>query len=148
MTTETSSRLSRRSMLAGFGLVFAAAGAIAAPALQLSWTRRPGTRGSWWDGAAPLHRAGIGQWNREVGSEFAVEAEGGTVSVRLAEVQPLNSAGRKPGELGRDRAFAAVFEADGPLPAGNRIYKVNHPEHGQMDVFFSPSAERMTAVFG
>ena len=148
MTTETSSRFSRRGLLAGAGLVFAAAGALAAPALQLSWTRRPGTRGSLWDGAAPLHRAGMDQWAREIGSEFKVEAEGGTVSTRLAEVQPLLSTGRKPGELGRDRAFAAVFEAEGPLPAGDRIYKVDHPEHGRMDVYFSASGARMIAVFG
>ena len=148
MTTETSSRFSRRGMLAGFGLVFAAAGAIAAPALQLSWTRRPGTRGSLWDGAAPLHRAGFDQWTREVGSKFTVEAEGGAFSARLAEVQPLLSTGRKAGELGRDRAFAAFFEGDGVLPPGDRIYKVDHPEHGRMDVYFSASTERMMAVFG
>ena len=148
MTTGTSSRFSRRGMLAGFGLVFAAAGAFAAPALQLSWTRKPGTRGSWWDGAAPLHRAGLDRWAREVGAEFKVQAEDGTVSVRLAEVQPLLSTGRKPGELGRDRAFAAVFEAEGPLPRGDRIYKVDHAEHGPMDVYFSASGEKMVAVFG
>lgn len=150
MTREKSSRLSRRNLLAGLGFGVAAVGALATPALQLSWTRKPGARGSWWDRQfTSLARAGADEWSRQIGSEFALA--GGLVA-RLAEVQPLRSPGQRPAGL-RDRAFAVVFEsAGGTLPPGDRIHDVSHPEAGAMKIYFSDCSDkcggrRLQAIF-
>ena len=150
MTRENSSRLSRRKLLAGLGFGVAAAGAIAAPALQLSWTRKPGAKGSWWDRQfTSLAHAGVDEWSRQVGSEFALA--GGTVA-RLAEVTPLRSPGRRPEGL-RESAFAVVFESAGPeLPPGDRILDVSHAAAGKMKIYFSTCGDqcggrRLQAIF-
>jgi hypothetical protein len=150
MTTETSSRLSRRGMLAGLGAAFAAAGALAAPALNLSWTRKPAARGSWWDRtSASLSHAGADEWSRHVGSEFSFD--GGGVA-KLVKVEPFATKGARPAEL-RDRAFALVFDAaKGSLPAGDRMYDVSHPDGGDMKIYFSDcgtqcSGRRLQAIF-
>ena len=67
MIRENSSRLSRRKLLAGLGFGVAAVGALAAPALQLSWTRKPGAKGSWWDRQfTSLANAGVDEWTRQI----------------------------------------------------------------------------------
>jgi hypothetical protein len=149
MTRENSSRLSRRKLLAGLGFGVAAVGAIAAPALQLSWTRKPGASGSWWDRQfTSLANAGADEWSRQVGTEFALA--GGVA--RLAEVTPLRSPGRRPAGL-RDGAFVAVFESAGvSLPPGDRILDVSHAAAGKMQVYFSSCGDkcgghRLQAVF-
>ena len=79
MIRENSSRFTRRRLLAGLGFGVAAVGAIAAPALQLSWTRKPGAKGSWWDRQfTSLSHAGIEEWSRQIGAEFALA--GGAVA--------------------------------------------------------------------
>jgi hypothetical protein len=138
MTREKASHLTRRKLLAGLGFGVAAVGAIAAPALQLSWTRKPGASGSWWDRQfTSLANAGVDEWTRQVGSEFALA--GGVA--KLAEVTALRSPGRRPAGL-RDSAFVAVFESAGPaLPPGDRILDVSHPAGGEMQVYFSACAD-------
>ena len=150
MNREKSSRLSRRKLLAGLGFGVAAVGAIAAPALQLSWTRKPGAKGSWWDRQfTSLAQAGMDEWSRQIGSQFALA--GGGVA-KLAEVRPLQSSGRRPDGL-RDRAFAIVLESSGQsLPAGDRIYDVSHADAGAMKIYFSACGDtcggrRLQAVF-
>ena len=150
MTREKSSRLSRRTMLAGLGLGVAAAGAFATPALQLSWTRKPGAKGSWWDRQfASLDRAGMDEWSRQVGSEFALA---GGVVAKLSEVQPLRSPGRRPDGL-RDGAFALIFESAGAeLPAGDRMLDVTHSQAGAIKIYFSACGDkcggrRLQAIF-
>lgn len=149
MTREKSSHLTRRTALAGLGFGVAAVGAIAAPALQLNWTRKPGATGSWWDRQfTSLASAGADEWSRQVGTEFALA--GGVA--RLAEVTPLRSPGRRPAGL-RDGAFVAVFESAGAsLPPGDRILDVSHSAGGDMKVYFSACADkcgghRLQAVF-
>ncbi len=150
MIRETSSRLSRRNLLAGLGFGVAAVGALAAPALQLNWTRKPGAKGSWWDRQfASLAQAGLDEWSRQIGSEFALA---GGIVARLAEVKPLRSPGRRPAGL-RDGAFAIVLESAGsPLPAGDRILDVGHSEAGAMKIYFSAcgdqcASRRLQAIF-
>jgi hypothetical protein len=150
MTREKSSLLSRRKLLAGLGFGVAAVGAIAAPALQLSWTRKPGAKGSWWDRQfTSLANAGADEWGRQVGSEFAFA---GGVAAKLAEVTRLRSPGRRPAGL-RDGAFVAVFESAGAsLPPGDRMLDVSHPAGGKMKVYFSAcddkcGGHRLQAVF-
>jgi hypothetical protein len=149
MTREKSSLLSRRKLLAGLGFGVAAVGAIAAPALQLSWTRKPGAKASWWDRQfTSLANAGVDEWSRQVGAEFALA--GGVA--KLAEVTPLRSPGRRPAGL-RDSAFMAVFESAGAsLPPGDRILDVSHAAAGKMKVYFSACGDkcgghRMQAIF-
>ena len=149
MTREKSSLLSRRRLLAGLGFGVAAVGAIAAPALQLSWTRKPGAKGSWWDRQfTSLANAGADEWSRQVGSEFALA--GGVA--RLAEVTPLRSPGRRPAGL-RETAFVAVFESAGPsLPPGDQTLDVSHSAGGDMKVYFSACGDqcgghRLQAIF-
>jgi hypothetical protein len=139
MTRENSSRLSRRKLLAGLGFGVAAVGAIAAPALQLNWTRKPAAKGSWWDRQfTSLANAGADEWSRQIGTEFALA--GGIA--RLAEVTPLRSPGRRPAGL-RDGAFVAVFESAGAsLPPGDRILDVGHAAAGKMKVYFSACGDK------
>jgi hypothetical protein len=150
MTRENSSRLSRRNLLAGLGFGVAAVGAIAAPALKLSWTRKPEAKGSWWDRQfTSLANAGADEWTRQIGSEFALA---GGVVARLAEVSPLRSPGRRPAGL-RDGGFIAVFESAGAaLPAGDRMLDVTHSAAGKMQVYFSACGDqcgghRLQALF-
>jgi hypothetical protein len=150
MTREKTSLLSRRKLLAGLGFGVAAVGAIAAPALQLSWTRKPGAKGSWWDRQfTSLANAGADEWSRQVGSEFALA--GGAVA-RLAEVTPLRSPGRRPAGL-REAAFAIVFESAGTgLPPGDRMLDVSHAAAGKMKIYFSACGDacggrRLQAIF-
>lgn len=150
MTRENSSRLSRRTLLAGLGLGVASVGALATPALQLSWDRKPGVPGNWWDRQfASLSSAGFDEWSRRVGSEFALA---GGVVAKLTEVTPLRSPGRRPEGL-RDGAFAIVLEsAGGTLPAGDRILDVGDSEGGAMKIYFSACADkcggrRLQAIF-
>jgi hypothetical protein len=146
MNRENSSRLSRRTLLAGLGIGAAAAGAYASPALQLDWTRKPGPKASWWDRQfTSLSRAGIDEWSRQIGTEFAL---GGGAVVRLAEVGALGPAGQRPAGV-RDRAFVLAFEpVAGALPAGDRILDVVHAEAGTMKIYFSScDGNRLQAVF-
>jgi hypothetical protein len=137
-------------MLAGLGLGVASVGALATPALQLSWTREPGAKLSWWDREfTSLSSAGFDEWSRRLGSEF--ELAGGAVA-KLTEVTPLRSPGRRPDGL-RDGAFAIVFEsAGGTLPAGDRILDVGDSEGGAVKIYFSACADkcggrRLQAIF-
>jgi hypothetical protein len=150
MNRETSSRLSRRKLLAGLGFGVAAVGALATPALQLSWTRKPGAKDSWWDRQfTSLSHAGVDEWTRQIGSEFALA---GGVVAKLAEVTPMRSPGRRPDGL-RDTAFAVVLQSTGAaLPAGDRILEVSHAGAGAMKIFFSASSDkaggrRLQAIF-
>ena len=149
MIRETSSRLSRRKLLAGLGFGVAAVGALAAPALQLSWTRKPGAKGSWWDRQfTSLSHAGMDEWSRQVGTEFSFA---GAVA-RLAEVKPFPTSGHRPAGL-RDRAFELIFEsADASLPAGDRMHDVSHAAAGKMKIYFSAcgnqcGGHRLQAIF-
>jgi len=149
MTSATGSPFSRRKILAGLGFGVAAAGAMASPALQLSWTRKPGPAGNWWDRqSTTLAHAGMDEWKGQVGSEFRL---GGTTA-KLRQVTALPSGGRRPPGV-RDQAFALVFEASGSLPPGDAMHDVVHPEAGKMKIYFSDCGEscggrRLQAVFG
>jgi hypothetical protein len=150
MTREKSSRFTRRNLLARLGFGVAAVGAMAAPALQLSWTRKPGAKGSWWDRQfTSLANAGADEWSRQVGTEFALA---GGVAAKLAQVTPLPSPGRRPAGL-RDQAFALVFESAGAaLPPGDRMLDVSHAAAGNMKVYFSACGDqcgghRLQAIF-
>lgn len=142
--------MSRRNLLAGLGLGVAAVGALATPALQLSWTRKPGAKGSWWNRQfTSLSNAGVDEWSRRIGAEFALA---GGIVAKLAEVKAIRSPGRRPAGL-RDGAFSVVFESAGAaLPAGDRIHDLSHSEAGAMKIYFSACSDkcgghRLQAIF-
>ena len=150
MIRGTSSRLTRRGLLAGLGLGAAAAGAMAAPALNLDWTRKPGPKGSWWDRRfTSLSAAGFDEWSGRIGTQFAL---GSGIVARLAEVRPLGKAERRPAGV-RDQAFAIVLESlGGPLPPADRILDVTQADAGAMKIYFSACGEtcggrRLQAIF-
>lgn len=151
MTKQSATIFSRRNLLGALAAGGAAAAALAAPALPLSWTRRPGA-GSWWDRTGrSLTRGAMQEWRQQIGSTFTVAGDAGTAALTLVAVVPLNSGGRRPSALGRSRAFAAIFEtAQGTPPAGDRIYSMEHAVHGKMPVFMTAGragAPRLEAVF-
>lgn len=152
MTNQVSTIFTRRRILAALGLGGAAAATIAAPPLPLSWTRKSAA-GSWWDrSAGSLAHGAMDEWRSQIGSSFLVDGENGRATLKLVAVQPLNSKGRRPRSLGRDRAFAAVFEADGQGPSGDRTYSVDHQSRGKIDIFMgaanlSGAKPRLEAVF-
>ena len=149
MTSEPASRFSRRKLLAGLGFGVAAAGAMAAPALQLSWTRKPGAAGDWWDRQfASLAHGGMDEWKSQIGSEFHLAGAG----ARLTEVTPRLGGGKRPADV-RAHPFALVFEASASLPPGDAVYDVRHKVGGDMKIYFSDCGEscggrRLQAVFG
>jgi hypothetical protein len=152
MTHQNTSTFSRRRILAAIGLSGAAA-AVATPPLPLSWTRRPES-GSWWDRTpGSLGRGAMDEWKQQVGSTFTAGGENSRSTLKLVKVVPLNSGGRRPSSLGRDQAFAAVFEAQNAAPpAGDRTYTLEQQGAGRMDIFMtaaSPSkgTPRLEAVF-
>jgi hypothetical protein len=142
--------VSRRTLVVGLAAGVAAAGALAAPALRLSWTREPG-RAGWWDRMFfSLERGGYGDWNEVVGSEFRL-AGSGSSPLKLVAVKPFKAPGRLPDSVGRERAFAAVFESAGGTPSADGIYALEHARHGTMNLFLTAgdtSNNRMEAVFG
>jgi hypothetical protein len=150
MIRENASRVTRRALLAGLGLGAAAAGAMAAPALKLDWTRKPEAKGDWWNRQfTSLSGAGVEEWSRQVGTSFAL---GGGIVAKLAEVRPLGEPERRP-EGVRDRAFAIVLESQGgALPPGDRTLDVSHAEAGAMKIYFSACGDacggrRLQAIF-
>lgn len=152
MTTQATTIFTRRRILAALGLGGAAAATVAAPPLPLSWTRKS-SAGSWWErsGGSLAHGA-VDEWRSQIGARFVVQGENGEATLRLVKVQELNSKGRRPASLGRDRAFAAMFEAEGAAPAGDRTYTMAHEAHGSIDVFMgaanhSGPRPRLEAVF-
>jgi hypothetical protein len=152
MIKQDSTIFTRRRILAALGLGGAAA-AVAAPPLPLSWTRKPDAIGSWWDGSGgSLETGAMDAWRSKVGSSFTVEGENGRAILKLIEVQALESKGRRPSSLARERAFAAGFEAQGTAPAGDRTYTVANDADGRMDIFVGPAnlsgpKPRLEAVF-
>lgn len=130
--------VSRRKLLGGLALAATAAGANAAPSLRIA----PAARGR---SLRSLAHAGHQDWARQVGARFRIRGENGVQNLILAEVRPL---GRLDGHGGRDRAFALAFRsAGGPLPAGGRVYPLAHAQHGKLEIFFGPSADRLVAIF-
>jgi hypothetical protein len=150
MTRENSSLLSRRNLLAGLGFGVAAAGALATPALQLSWTRKPEAKGDWWDRqVTSLSRAGMDEWSRHLGAEFALA--GGAVA-KLAEVRPLASSRTAPGRTSGP-GLRARLRSRRRHASGRRPYPGRQPcRAGALKIYFSACSDtcggrRLQAIF-
>lgn len=131
--------LPRRALIAGAAAATGAA-ALAAPARA---ARIAGIAGR-----PDLATGGLAEWRAAIGTVFAAESERGTVALRLAAVEPLPASGARPATLARDHAFAARFvPAIGPLPAGDRAYRLSGGGYAALHVFVAARDEGLTAVF-
>lgn len=147
--------VSRRTAVAGLAAALGVAGALAAPGLPVGLPRpRSGSGASWWDRQYwTLEAAGLSEWNSQIGTSFRLAAAGRTVAMKLVAIRPMLSAGTRPANVGRARAFAAIFDTGAAPPAlDDRIYSVSHPRYGEMSIFMAPGAAaagrgRMVAVF-
>lgn len=150
MTNEVTG-IARRKLIVGGACALVGAGAIAVPALRAALGDGGETQdsaGTWWTPAQlVLSRAGFDEWGRQVGTAFVIRTETGSLSATLTAVKPLNSEGDRPDAVSRDRAFALVFNAGRSAAKGDRIYPVQHPTHGDLNIYFSPSAGGLLAVF-
>ena len=145
----------RRNLLIGIGLGTIGAGALAAPALRLSWSALASKRGaSWWDRMfVSLRHGGLQDWSAIIGESFTVVGERGQSSLKLVAVKALKAAGRRPREVARSHAFAAVFEGERDRsPQGDRVYIFTHPAYPPLDIYMGEQVDlggrvRLEAVF-
>lgn len=147
--SPTAFGLTRRHMLAALSAGSVAAAAEAAP---LGLALRGPAAGP---GAAPavdLARGTLADWSALVGRRFRLAGAAGT-PLKLVAVEPLLSAGPRPGRVGRRRGFAAVFESSTTRsPEGDRTHLVALGLSTPLPLFLSPPAEvsgksRLVAVF-
>jgi hypothetical protein len=146
--------LTRRNLLLGLGLAGAGAAVSAAP-FRMSWSPAGSKRtGSWWDRTfVSLRHGGIHDWSSVVGESFMVAGAGAPAMLKLVAVNAMPAKGRRPSGLGRDQAFAAVFEAVGQsAPSGDRICTITHRSQAAFDIFFgkplaSGSKTQLIAIF-
>ena len=149
MTTSTSSRLSRRNLLAGVAAL--GAFAVVAMAAKSSRTARSLSLRSTSGGArarpASLATAEIEHWMAEVGSQFDIAH----TRMRLAGVRALPAEGTRPAEL-RQRPFIAVFDLpQGEALPGNLVYRIANQAYPAFDIYLAEPSDqrlhRMLAVF-
>ena len=144
-------RLSRRHLLLGL-TGGAAATALLAPALSPGVGRKArelAVRSGVGRRFFSLDYASLREWGEMVGSTFRVT---GGYALKLVGVRPLISTGARPWNLGRDRAFLAVFDVMGGMSmAGDLLYSARHPQYGEIPIFLSAADPatpgRMHAVF-
>jgi hypothetical protein len=142
-------RISRRNILLGVAGV-AVAGVVATsrfiPGAEQG-TRRLLASNGFTRRFLSLADAGQEEWAAQVGSVFVLE---GGQRLRLAGIRPLASAGERPADVSRRRAFLAVFDVLGgaTLPA-DIIHTARHRQYGSLPLFLSASGRpsRMFAVF-
>lgn len=137
--------LTRRHMLAAMSASAVATAAEAGPV-------RLGSFGSKTAAAADLNRGNLSDWSALVGQRFRIAGASGA-PLKLVSVEPVNSAGPRPGAVRRRRGFAAVFETSmARAPEGDQAYWIAQGMGAPLPVFLSPPAEvsgkaRLVAVF-
>jgi hypothetical protein len=143
-------------LLAGLGVGAVGAAAAAAPILGLRLADSAvGRPSSWWDRTfLSLKSAGLAEWTGVVGETFALETANGPQMLRVAAVNAFPRSGPRPASLGRSQAFAVVFEAmvGARLPAGDRLYQLNHNSYPALPIFMGAPVAlgqkvRLIAVF-
>ncbi len=148
MTKPAQPLLSRRNAVAALTVGGIATGAVAASKFGFTSGKfAAGKTLSWWERpAVDLATAGRNDWLGQVGSIFSLQSESGNVTMKLAKVTALPSAGVRPRGL-RDQAFSIAFEAvGGTLPEGDRIYSMNHLGR-DLKVYFAAADKVLLAVF-
>lgn len=115
--------------------------------------RRVETRGIYdlleWTPARPLDQLKADDFEEAAGQPFTLRQDSGD-TVRLA----LGVVSRRPSTRPGGRAgFSLVFESEGGPTLPQRIYRLEHPSLGAMDVFLVPvgpgaAGMRYEAVFG
>ena len=145
MRTKTSStRLTRRALLASFGAGMFGGTAIAGPA---SATAGPNPLST-----GNLQRGDMADWAEYVGRRFSIAAGAGA-ALRLVAVEPLCSDGPLPRAVRRRRRFAASFESVGAtVPDGDAAYWVSTASAAPLPLYLGARATvagkaRFVAVF-
>ena len=150
---KTDSALTRRRMMLITGGAIAGAGAlIAAPFReQIAAVGREVLI------STPIGRvlvsladAGYEEWAAQVGAVFTL---GDGTRLTLAGVRAFPSSGARPADVGRDRAFVALFDPGrGQSAAPDLIHDATHAEYGPLPLFLSAASDartprRVLAVF-
>ena len=92
-------------------------------------------------------------FTRHVGDVFRLAVdETTTIEARLIEATPSSAASASPPPNGRSVPFSLVFQGPNIPPLPQRIYRLEHPELGALDVFLVPIGQatggmRYEAVF-
>ena len=150
MTKPVDKRVSRRKAMYAIGGGVAVAGGLAVPILGQMTPKGGGSGGGslWSRPAANLATAGMSEWQAMIGSTFSIIHEKGTASVRLQAVDALPSAGVRPPDVSRDKAFAVKFaKPNKDVPAGDRVYIVKQSTSLDQQILFAPVATYLMAVF-
>ena len=74
----------------------------------------------------------IDDFRPHLGSQFDVQAVGGTVAMKLSRVDPAGESGRKGG------AFSLIFAAPHGSWLPQAIYPMRHAALGTMEIFLVP----------
>jgi hypothetical protein len=150
---KTESALTRRRMMLITGGAIAGAGAlIAAPfrAEIAAVAREVLISTPMLRSLVSLADAGYEEWAAQVGAVFTL-VDG--TRLTLAGVRAFPSPGERPEDVGRDRAFVALFDpARGRSVAPDLIHDATHPDYGPLPLFLSAASDplttrRMLAVF-
>lgn len=140
MMDSKSVRISRRTMIVGL------AGTTTLGACSGDPIGGQGVGGSASASAPPLSTADADKWEAAAGSLF----DAGGYVLRLAGIERIEQAGRRPGEL-RQQAFVALFDiVRGGFMPGELIYRISHATIPAFNIFLSSSAStpsRMHAFF-
>ncbi|MEI9851695.1 MAG: hypothetical protein WDN24_13565 [Sphingomonas sp.] len=90
--------------------------------------------------ACPLPYQDADDWERQIGSQFAIATEGGTTPMRLIAVKGKTNL-RRSGAI-RQNSFTTFFEVDASrAPAGGKIYQVRHDKAGVAPIYLERSNE-------
>jgi hypothetical protein len=148
MTKAITSSISRRKVI-GVLTVGAVATGVYAAKKSVSKGRITTRILSWWQ-LPPINlaTAGLSEWATQVGSVFEIDSELGTGSIVLQSIEPFRSLGVRPRDVARSTGFAAGFASmGGPLPAGDTTYTLHRMGSPDLKLYFSPSGQRLVAVF-
>ena len=138
--SRTTSKLSRRTLLASLAGGGTIAAALASPRLLGEETLSDAfVSPFFW-----LERGDDRAWSAQIGN--VLQVEGGS-AMRVIGVDTFAAYGASDADLVRPRAFAVNFEiVSGGRIAGDVIHRVTHPSYGSFDLFVKTTPELPTFV--
>ena len=142
--SRTSSKLSRRTLLATLAGGGTVAAALASPRLLGEETLSDAFEDAFVSPFFWLERGDDRAWSAQIGN--VLQVEGGT-AMRVSGVETFAAYGATDADLVRPRAFAVNFEiVSGGRIAGDVIHRVTHPSYGSFDLFVKTTPELPTFV--
>jgi hypothetical protein len=88
----------------------------------------------------PLDKVTCDQFAACLNQDFEIVFTDGTLPVKLSEARPL---GTRPESI--REPFALTFVLSRPLRLPQNIYKMRHPQLGEMEIFLVPIAADQTS---